>query len=162
MTARDVARLIAAVRIGAGVTLLAAPSRVTRPWIGAPSGLAGTRVLVRGLGIRDAIMGGIQLHTVDHPQVGPRWVATGALADAVDGLATLAARRELPRVGGPLLGAGALASAVAGVLAARALKAEADAAERPEGPDASLVVPAGADPTTANGASAPAPTRAEP
>src|SRR3712207_8128878 len=101
MAPRAVARLIAAVRIGAGVTLLAAPGLVTRPWIGAHAGFAGTRVMVRGLGIRDAIMGGIQLHTVDHPQVGPRWVATGALADAVDGLATLAARRDLPRVGGP-------------------------------------------------------------
>jgi hypothetical protein len=150
MTPRDVARLIAAVRIGAGVTLLAAPGTVTRPWIGAHAGLAGTRVMVRGLGIRDAIMGGIQLHTVDHPQVGPRWVATGALADAVDGLATLAARRDLPRVGGPLLGVGALAVAAAGLLAARALR------EQAEGETAGAAAPVAAPAAPVNGAQVPA------
>ncbi len=151
MTARDVARLIAAVRIGAGVTLMAAPGLVTRPWIGAHSGLAGTRVMVRGLGIRDAIMGGIQLHTVDHPQVGPRWVASGALADAVDGLATLAARRDLPRVGAPVLGLGALAAAAVGLLTAKALREQAEGQEPVPAPEevAPAAVPANGAPTAA-------------
>ena len=87
-------RVIAAGRIAAGLALLLAPGRTSRAWVGdhGPAGEA----LTRCVGIRDLVMGGIALHTVDHPQVGPRWVATCALADAVDAGASYAARRALP------------------------------------------------------------------
>ena len=103
-------RAIAAGRVLTGVALLVAPGRTSRAWIGdvGPGGEAVTRCV----GIRDLVMGGITLHTIDHPQVGPRWVATCALADAVDAVATYAARRSLPPVGAtgvPI--AGALAAA---------------------------------------------------
>jgi len=113
-------RAIAAGRIGAGLALLLAPGRVSRAWVGdlGPGALA----LSRAVGIRDLVMGAITLHTIDHPQVGPRWVATCALADAVDGAASLAARRALPPAGAlgvPMIGLGA---AAAGLAAAAALR----------------------------------------
>ena len=90
-------RAIAAGRVAAGFALLLAPGRTSRAWVG-DQGPAG-EALTRCVGVRDLVMGGIALHTVDHPQVGPRWVATCALADAVDAGASYAARRALPPVG---------------------------------------------------------------
>jgi hypothetical protein len=103
-------RAIAAGRIATALALLVAPGRTSRAWIGdhGPAGEA----LTRCVGIRDLVMGGIALHTVDHPQVGPRWVASCALADAVDAAASYAARRALPPVGAvgvPVAAAGAAA-----------------------------------------------------
>ena len=116
-------RFIAAGRIAAGLALLLAPGRTSRAWIGdhGPAGEA----LTRCVGIRDLVMGGIALHTVDHPQVGPRWVATCALADAVDAGASFAARRALPvggAVGVPVVGS---AAAVVGLVAAAVLRKRA-------------------------------------
>ncbi|MBJ7522052.1 MAG: hypothetical protein JHC84_20290, partial [Solirubrobacteraceae bacterium] len=63
------------------------------------------------------------LHTVDHPEVGPRWLRTCAAADAVDCLATVGGRGALPQTG--VIGVGALAgaAAVAGVALAAQLEA---------------------------------------
>jgi hypothetical protein len=52
--------------------------------------------------VRDAIFGGMVLHTVDHPQVGKRWLAACAVADGVDFAAAFAVRDELPPVRGKL------------------------------------------------------------
>lgn len=115
------ARLIAAGRVLFGIALVARPEQTTRRWLGGSAGTAGTQAAVRGLGIRDLILGAITLHTLSHPQVGPRWVATCAVADTVDLLATVAGRDELPSSGvagtAALAGGTALASvAIAGVL----------------------------------------------
>ena len=116
-------RAIAAGRIAVGLASLLAPGRISRAWVGdlGPGG----ETLMRCVGIRDLVMGGIALHTVDHPQVGPRWVATCALADTVDGVASLAARRSLPAfgaVGVPVVG---LSSAAVGFAASVALRKRA-------------------------------------
>jgi hypothetical protein len=113
-------RAIAAGRVAAGLALLLAPGRTSRAWVGdlGPGGEA----LTRCVGVRDLVMGGIALHTVDHPQVGPRWVATCALADAVDAVSSHAARRSLPPVGATgvtLAGAGAAAVGLAASVALR-------------------------------------------
>ena len=99
MTGRDVARLINSGRIGFGAALMLAPRRVGRGWIGASADAPGVTAIARALGVRDAVLGAIGLHTMDNPQVGPRWQRTLALCDVVDLVATLAARRGLPRVG---------------------------------------------------------------
>jgi hypothetical protein len=116
-------RVIAAGRVAAGVALLLAPGRTSRAWVGdhGPAGEA----LTRCVGIRDLVMGGIALHTVDHPQVGPRWVATCALADAVDAGASYAARRALPPVGAVWIPIVATASAAVGFAASLALRKRA-------------------------------------
>ena len=55
----------------AGPQLLAA-----RVWIGPDAGRPGTTVIARAHGIREAVVGAIGLHTIDNPQVGPRWQRT--------------------------------------------------------------------------------------
>jgi hypothetical protein len=97
MNARTVARLYAVGRAGLGVALLVTPSRLGRPWIGPAADEPGGQVALRGLGIRDLLLGGIALHVADRPGVGARTMMTCAIADAVDAGATLAARRHLPR-----------------------------------------------------------------
>jgi hypothetical protein len=103
MTGRDVARVINSGRIGLGAALLLAPRRAMRGWIGADADAPGVAVLARALGVRDAVLGAIALHTIDNPQVGPRWQRTLALCDGVDLAATLAARRTLPPAGVALI-----------------------------------------------------------
>lgn len=116
------ARLIAVGRVLFGIALVARPEQVSKRWLGGSASTAGTQTAVRGLGIRDTILGLITLHTLSHPQIGPRWVATCAVGDAVDLLATVAARDELPSSG--VAGTAALAggTAVASVVIAGALK----------------------------------------
>ena len=123
MDARTAARALAAGRLALGIGLIVAPTRFTRGWVGAEAAAAPTtRVLARGLGIRDAILGAITLHTVDHPEVGPRWLRMCAAADAVDYLATIGARKALPTSGWVGVGALAKSAAVAGVVLAGQLE----------------------------------------
>jgi hypothetical protein len=121
-------RAIAAGRVATGTALLLAPGRTSRAWLGdlGPAGEAVTRCV----GIRDLVLGGIALHTVDHPQIGPRWVATCALADAVDAGASYAARRALPPVGAVVVPIGAAAAAAVGLAASVALRRRAARAQQ--------------------------------
>jgi hypothetical protein len=121
VTVRDVARAYGAGRLALGAGLLVAPGLLGRPWLGATASEPAGQVALRALGARDLIMGGIALHTVDHPEVGPRWQRTCAAADAVDALATVVARRSLPPVGSALVAALATAGAATGVGVGRAL-----------------------------------------
>jgi hypothetical protein len=123
------ARLIAVGRVLFGIALVVKPAPVTRRWLGGSAEAAGTQAAVRALGIRDAILGMITLHTLSHPQIGPRWVATCAVADAVDLAATVVARDELPASG--VAGTAALAggTVVASVAIAGVLKRTAPAVE---------------------------------
>jgi hypothetical protein len=123
VTARAVARAYGAGRVALGAGLLVAPGLLGRPWLGRTASQPAGQVALRALGARDLIMGGIALHTVDHPEVGPRWQRTCAAADAVDALATLLARGSLPPVGSALVAALATAGAATGVGAGRALVA---------------------------------------
>jgi hypothetical protein len=121
VTARDVARAYGAGRVALGTGLLVAPGLLGRPWLGRTAAQSGGQVALRALGARDLIIGGIALHTVDHPEVGPRWQRTCAAVDAVDAVATVLARRSLPPVGSALVAALATAGAATGVGVGRAL-----------------------------------------
>jgi hypothetical protein len=110
---RDVARVYGAGRAGLGAALLIAPRGLGRIWLGRPGGGPAGSVAMRALGVRDLVLGAIVLHTLDHPEVAPRWQRTCAAVDAVDLVATAAARHALPRVGSALVMA--LAGAGAGV-----------------------------------------------
>jgi hypothetical protein len=112
---RDVARALNVGRIALGLSLVLAPRLTARSWIGDDAARPGTRVVLRAHGIRDALLGALALHTLDAPQVGPRYQATLAVCDAVDFGATVAARRSLPRAGAVLVAAMA-AVGVAGQL----------------------------------------------
>jgi hypothetical protein len=120
-----VARGIAVGRIAAGAALLIAPRRGARAWVGEDGERPGAAVVTRSLGVRDLVMGAIPLHAVSHPQVGPRWVATCAVADLVDAAASLGARRALPGTGVQPIAAIAAASAAAGFAVAELLRRSA-------------------------------------
>ena len=111
---RDVARAYAAGRVAIGVVALVAPRAIGRFWLGAPGGTPNGGVAMRALGVRDLVLGGIALHTVDHPEVAPRWQRTCAAVDAVDFAATAAARRSLPPRGSAFVMAMAAGGAATG------------------------------------------------
>jgi hypothetical protein len=114
MEPRDVARVYAAGRVAIGAVALLAPRAVGRAWLGAAGATPAGGVAMRALGVRDLVLGGIALHTLDHPDVAPRWQRTCAAVDAVDFAATAAARSALPPVGSALVMAMAAGGAAMG------------------------------------------------
>ena len=99
------AAALAAARTAIGVLALAAPTLVTRPWLGQDRSAA-PRVLGRALGGRDLVLGLGALAALRPMPPGPRsaghpgvWTGAGALADSLDVLATVAAWDELPAAG---------------------------------------------------------------
>jgi hypothetical protein len=111
---RDVARIYGAGRVAVGAALLIAPRALGRIWLGGPADTPAGAVALRALGLRDAVLGAMALHTLDHPEVAPRWQRTCAAVDAVDLAATAAARGALPRVGSALVMGMAAAGAATG------------------------------------------------
>lgn len=95
----SLARLVAVGRIGIGCTALAAPTLMTRPWIGEAAGAADARLLARTMGGRDLALGlgTLRALQMDDSEARP-WVALAGMADAVDATVTLLAFRRLPRV----------------------------------------------------------------
>src|SRR3954463_11154771 len=113
MDPRDVARVYGAGRVAVGAALLLAPRRLARFWLGGPADTPAGAVAMRALGLRDAVLGAMGLHTVDHPEVAPRWQRTCAVVDAVDLTATAAARAAPPPVGSaPVMAMAASGAAV--------------------------------------------------
>lgn len=100
MSPRDAARVYGFGRAGIGALMLVAPRLAIAPFFGRRAAQGpGVSALVRTTGVRDLVIGMIAVHTLDHPDVAPRWQRACAAIDAVDGLAVLAARRELPTAG---------------------------------------------------------------
>ena len=119
---------VAAGRVGVGAALLGAPAATGRPWLGAPAETAAGGVAVRALGVRDLALGALTLAALTG-RLGSRstaatLVAAGAFCDLVDGVALLAARKEVPGAG-VATGVLAVASAGLGLAAARQLRATA-------------------------------------
>ena len=99
MAPRDVVRAINAGRVALGVGLLVAPRRSARVWIGDDARLPGVGVVARAHGSREVLLGGLALHTVGDARFAARMQHALAAVDAVDLVATVAARRSLPRTG---------------------------------------------------------------
>jgi hypothetical protein len=123
MSPRDVARVLAAARVAIGAGLLAAPRLNLGMWIGREAADERVAVVGRALGVREVVLGGMLLHTLDRPAVGARWLRTLAACDAVDLLATVAAGRALPAYGRVLIVAMAGAGTAGQLWAAQALAA---------------------------------------
>ncbi|HEX4106785.1 MAG TPA: hypothetical protein VHX88_01545 [Solirubrobacteraceae bacterium] len=121
--ARLLAGAVAAGRVAIGAGLIAAPERVTRGWIGPDSERPSAHALARSLGVRDMVIGMIALHTLSHPEVGPRWQRTCAGVDAVDCAGTLLAARSLPARGVAATAVIATGAAAVQLWCARALAA---------------------------------------
>jgi hypothetical protein len=128
MQPRDVARAYAAGRVAIGVVALVAPRPIGRVWLGAAGATPAAGVVMRALGIRDLVLGAMALHTLDHPEVAPRWQRTCAAVDAVDFAATAAARSALPPVGSAFVMAMAGAGAATGAWLGGALSRPAPSA----------------------------------
>jgi len=118
------AQAVAAGRVAFGLAALAWPRLPARPWVGAAAdGVAG-QVFGRALGARDLALGLGALNAMRRPPLAADptqarvWVAAGALSDALDVAASLAAWRELPRAGRWLVALSAGGAAVTGVAGA--------------------------------------------
>ena len=96
MSPRDAVRGLAIGRIVLGVSLLLFPRLVGRLSIGPDADTAAVTVLSRALGARDAVMGGMLLHTLQNPQVAQRWIKTCGALDTIDMTAAFLARDGLP------------------------------------------------------------------
>jgi hypothetical protein len=122
-------------RTAMGVTALAAPSVIWRPWVGDARGVP-ARVLGRALGGRDLALGLGTLaalcavppaSAVAGTSAGAAagtagaWVGFAAVADFLDLVTTAAAWDELPAVGRWLIATTAGGAAVVGAVAARSL-----------------------------------------
>jgi hypothetical protein len=122
---RTAARGLAAIRVAIGAALFAAPTLATRAWIGDDAETPGAKVMVRGLGARDAALGLGALAALSGGDSAQRWIEAGALSDLGDLAATLLLSRDggLARSLPVLLTAGG--AAVAGVVLSRELAEEA-------------------------------------
>lgn len=87
---------LAAIRLGAGASLLLAPRFVAGTFAGAASSTGGDRLMVRALGIRDIVLGVGLLMGHQEGRVRP-WLRVGALSDAADAVSTLAGFGDLPK-----------------------------------------------------------------
>lgn len=91
---------IALGRIALGLAAIVKPELPAKPWIGAaPAATPGVQVFARALGGRDVALGLAALAGQRNPCARRLTVGLGALADAVDAGATLAAWKDLPRGG---------------------------------------------------------------
>lgn len=101
MDSKKAATLLAAGRMTVGAALAASPGLTTRGWIGSDAENPGAKLMARAAGGRDfGIGGGILYALARSGRRGRRatlrpWLEAAALADLVDMLATLAARRTL-------------------------------------------------------------------
>lgn len=108
-------------RVALGVTAIARPALVARPWIGDEARQPGGAVLGRALAGRDVALGIGLARSWHKRRPFQGWVEAGTLAGLVDKLTTLGAFARLPRRGRWLVLASAGCAAVAGGLVARAL-----------------------------------------
>jgi len=113
MDAATVAKALAANRMLIGAALALAPGPATRAWIGPHAEDDGAQLMARAAGARDLGLGAGTLASLSRRGERRRWLEAAVLADGVDLLATLAARRALPpsavAVGTSLAGGSALA-----------------------------------------------------
>jgi hypothetical protein len=126
MVTRVLATALSLNRIGFGLAYVLAPARAGRGWIGRAARDPATQVFVRGHGARDVALGAGALVTlVPRRTAAARlWLAGQAIADGSDVIATLRARRRLPREGFRF--AMAMASVSAAIAALSSLLLERD------------------------------------
>src|SRR5918992_41210 len=97
MEPRDLAIAQARGRIAVGAAFLVAPSLAGRLWVGGEARRPGAKVLGRAFGARDLALGLGIVIGLDRGTPVRGWLEASALADATDFVATVLARRSLPR-----------------------------------------------------------------
>ena len=96
MSPSDQARALSIGRIIFGTSLFLAPSLVGRLWISEDADRPRTKMMLRGLGIRDAAIGIGVIFALNRDAPVRGWLEAGVLADAGDAAAALVAFRHLP------------------------------------------------------------------
>ncbi len=113
---RQFALVLARGRAVNGLVLLVLPGIVGRILFGKAGKLPSTRALLRLVGVRDLVLGIGAITTLKERTMDAEWVGMGAVADAVDGLVSLATpglqkrSRLVSLVGGGAAAVGMLAS----------------------------------------------------
>jgi hypothetical protein len=119
---RRVALVIGRARAVNGLVFLVVPGIVGRILFGKAGREPATRALLRLVGVRDLVLGIGAITTLKERTMDAEWVGMGAVADAVDGVVSLATPGLLARSRVvSLVGGGA---AAVGLLASRALADE--------------------------------------
>jgi hypothetical protein len=125
----DLARLsgtaVAGGRTLLGVVALTRPGLPLKPWVGGTTATTGaSQLLGRALGGRDLAigLGGLWALAKEPDRVAAGWLAAGALADAADVAATVAAWRSLPAAGRVVVAAAAGGGVLTGAYAAAGLR----------------------------------------
>jgi hypothetical protein len=121
MGPRRAASLLGIGRAALGAAILVAPEGVTSRWLGDNAAHPAVRYLARSLGARDLALGVLALRTLHDARMASQVQAACAVADSVDALATVAARKHLPTVGAVGTIAVAGAAAAVGAYLSRAL-----------------------------------------
>jgi len=116
------ARNGAMARIGVGAAFLLLPAAATRPLVGPDAERPAAKMLARGLGIRDVILGVGLLRATARKESLRAWQVGASVADGADALAMLVAFRQLRRFGRSAAIAAAATSAVLGGYASTRLE----------------------------------------
>ena len=95
MDDRDTARMLAWARIGVGSVLFLMPRKAASMWTGREEPEFPTRMMVRGLGARDVIIGAGLAAALESGRSTSSWLQASAAADAADALGTLGSARDL-------------------------------------------------------------------
>src|SRR4051794_17637004 len=113
MTPEQAARQLAIVRIVMGGGFALMPGLAGRAWIGGDADSAGSKLLARAFGARDAAIGiGMLLALRDRGSAKP-WALAGLISDLADFAATHSAGEEIPA--GARTAVLAIASSAAGL-----------------------------------------------
>lgn len=113
-------RGVALSRMAIGFVIVAAPGFAARTWTGADAKQSGVRMLARGLGARDALIGLGTFLSAGQENELRRWLQIGAASDTVDALITLLNYGRLPHPHRVIIAGAASGAAVGSVLIARA------------------------------------------
>ncbi|MDP9385142.1 MAG: hypothetical protein M3P50_07920 [Actinomycetota bacterium] len=119
---RDLARAHAIGRVALGAALTVAPRRVASAWLGPRHARrAQTAVVASAMGARDLGLGLGIARALGEGHGARPWLSAAVLADAVDLVATLRARDELPALGVASVAAMAGGSVAVGLWLRRAV-----------------------------------------
>jgi len=93
-------QVVAIGRVALGISAIAAPTALARPWIGQAASDDGARLLAREMGGRDLALGLGAMRSLSNGRMSDArtWMGMGGLADCVDAAVTVLAFRRLPRL----------------------------------------------------------------
>jgi hypothetical protein len=106
------ALVIGGLRLASGVSFLVAPERANRLWGDRSEPTATTRLLLRSMGYRDLLIGGLLVAAAARGRDTRGWFLASGGADAADLVGGLSVHAELPRsqqlvgLGGAAVGVG--------------------------------------------------------